>query len=176
MDNQQQINNITRNLGRLLIDNGIKFIQSAFHLSPVVYSAQEIRNFLNQYNFPSISLSDEKYYIIDWNDWLNIIETDWIGEHQYMSDKFDCDNFAINFSSYASYVFDINSAGTCYGQVFDKNTNNFLAGHAFNLIIALKDGKLTPILYEPMTRNWCVWQKGSILGNWRYEINWILLF
>jgi hypothetical protein len=403
MDNQKQISDTSRKLGRLLIDYGIKFIQSAFHLSPVIYTASDVRNFLNQYNFPSISLSDEKYYVVDWNDWLNIIETDWIGEHQYMADRFDCmvptelawawglfltdgscslrnknrgsgaswritnsnleylekakeafkweykdwgldfviksypsysagrktnvgerkktiycldvvskrekrkenivvksgkhkgekftnqernilkpkarmefielykqlfydpltgfkivpkpihdvypepkraflegvwagdgrktgyskyitigknnkrlavelgslafalnwnfsinyykneigfrftpnknkplkwncDNFAFNFSSYASYVFDLNSAGVCYGQVFNKDTNKFLGGHAFNLILALKDGKLTPILYEPMTRNWTVWQAGqnNILGNWKYDINWII--
>jgi len=172
------VNQIAKKLGRLLIDNGIKMIKSAFYLKPVIYSASEIKTFLDQFNFPSMSLSDEKYYMVNWNDWKNIIEQDWIAEHQYMADKFDCDDYALNFSGYASYVFDLNSAGACYGTIYNKDTGHFIGGHAFNLILALENGNLIPYLYEPMTRKYTIWVKGqkNILDNWEYRINWILLY
>lgn len=178
MDKQQQVNQIAKQLGRTLIDNGIKILKSAFHLSPVVYSANEIRNFLGQFNFPSISLADEKYYVVSFSDWQNIIEQDWVGEHQYMADKFDCDNFGYAFSSYASYVFDLNTAGVCFGQVYNKDTGAFIAGHAFNLIIALENGNLVAYLYEPMTRKSIKWEKDkkNILGNFEYRINWVIYY
>jgi hypothetical protein len=147
-------------------------------LSPIIYSADEIRSVLGQFSFPTISLSDEKYYLVSWNDWLNIIEQDWVGDHQYMADKFDCDNFGFAFGSYASYVFDLNTAGVCYGTVYTKDTGEFIGGHAFNLIIARESNLLVVYLYEPMTRKYTKWQKGqkNILDNWEYRINWVIFY
>jgi len=176
--NEQQVNQIAKKFGRILIDKGIQILQSAFHLSPVVYPATEIWSFLNQLGFTSISLSDEKYYIVTLNDWINIIEQDWVQEHQYYADIFDCDNFSFAFSSYASYVFDLNTAGVCYGSVHKKDTGEPIGGHAFNLILAFEGGKLGAYLYEPMTHKYVKWEKDkkNILDTWEYRITWVIYY
>jgi hypothetical protein len=179
MDNQLAVNGIAKKLGKILIENGLKILKSAFHISPIIYTRAEIMNFLSANGLPITSLSDEKYYTVDWATWLSLIEVDWTEEKKWYEDYYDCDNHAFTFGSRIPEIFDLNTAGVCYGQIYNKDTGNFIGNHAFNLIIAVQDGKLTPYLFEPMTGKWVLWIKGgkNVLDNWEYRIiNWLILY
>ena len=176
---QKEVTQIARKLGRTLVDSGVKMLKSAFKLTPSVYSKADMQLFLNGLAFPSTSLSDEKYYVVGLEDWKNIIAQDWIGEKKYMVDVFDCDDYGFGFSSYASYVFDLNTAGVAYGAGYNADTGAWVLNHAFNLIITLEDGALVPYLYEPATHEYAKWVKGKNIlphNNWEYRINWVILF
>jgi len=179
MNEQQQINKIQKSFGKSLITLGIKFLNSAFHLSPKIFTRQQISNFLTQLKLTSLSLADENYYIIAWNDWLNLIQYDWTEEHPYYADKFDCDNFSGYFTANNAYVYDLNSDATCFGQIFNKNTGVLVGNHAFNLIIATENNQLVAYLFEPMTGKYVKYStntESNIIDNWRYVINWVFAY
>ncbi len=177
MDKQTQVNNIAKKLGKTLIESGLKILKSAFHLSPKVYTATEIKGFLNQFNFPSISLADQKYYTETWETWKNLIKDDWTEEKQWYEDKYDCDNHAFTFGSRIPEIFDLNTAGVCFGTVYNKNTGALIGGHAFNLIVAIENNQLVAYLFEPLTDQYVKWVNGkNVLGSWEYKINWCLFY
>lgn len=180
-EKQKQVNQIAKKLGRTLIDNGIKILKSAFNFSTENIGRTELLNFLISQGLADknqISLSDEKYYYTDVETIKAIIEQEWISEKQYMSDYFDCDNYAFNFSSYMSYVFDLNTAGVCYGPIYNKDTRALIGYHAFNLIAVSENKQLSLYLYEPMKEKYVRWNKNgdNIIDNWNYKINWVIFY
>lgn len=177
--NEQRVvvSGIAKKFGKSLIESGLTILKGAFHLKPQVYTSSEIRGFLNQFNFPSISLADEKYYTETWETWKNLIKYDWTEEKEWYADKYDCDNHAFSFGSRIPEIFDLNTAGICFGTIYNKDTGKLIGGHAFNLIIALEDEKLTAYLFEPLTDKYVKWTNGdNILGDWKYTINWLILY
>lgn len=175
---QKQVDNISKNLGKLLLTSGLRFVRQAYSLSPQVYTNGQINNILNPYKYPSLSLSDEKYSVIDWPTWRAIIDNDWSKERQYKADIWDCDNYAFLFAARMAEIFELNTAGVCYGEVFDKNTKKKVAGHAFNLVIAKDGDTLKPFLFEPENGKYTEWVKNkeNVIENWIYKINWVIFF
>lgn len=160
------------------IKAGSLALQNSFKLKPTEFPRITLRGFLNDKNIKSISLSDEKYKFIDWETWKKIIEIDWVSEKKYITDVFDCDNFAFSFSARMSSLFRINTAGVVYGIIYNKDTGNKIGGHAYNAIIAYNKNGLELYFYEAQTDKWIKFEKGKdvIIGNWRYVSTWILLY
>ena len=175
---QAKINLIARGLGGKLIQIGSSLFRSGFNLNPKVYSRETIRTFLSNEGIKSLSLSDLKYYVDRWDVWQKFIASDWLNYRKYVTDRFDCDNFAFLFASRAANIVTLNTCGVCYGTINSPKTGQLLGYHAFNLIVALNNGILVPFLYEPMNDGWTVWDKkaNNIIGNWVYKINWIIMF
>jgi len=166
MTKQQKVKRIARQFGVALNRAGINIIKDAFHINPVRISYDEMLTFLqditeNKLNY--ISLADQNYYLIPWEQWKQIIEVDWTDKKKYLKDRFDCDNFAFLFAARMAEIFDINSAGVAHGKVN--------IGHFWNAIV-VKDnmGNLRLYYYEPMKDLYTEFKKGSqpIMGSWSY--------
>ena len=178
MTKQQKVRQIQRKLAKLLIKQGLQFLQGSFKIEKKVFEKEQIKNFLKEKcNIPSMWLCDEKYYLTDWQTWQKIIEFDWLDEKEYINEIRDCDNFAYSFSSRMSNWFGLNSAGRCSGWVYSAKTGKRLGAHAFNLILAYDGKEIVPYLFEPMTDEWTIWKgQRTKLGNWEYQITWITCF
>ena len=176
MNNEKQVNKIARNLGATLSRAGNKMIASAFHLQPKIYTKAQLSPFLLS-KIKSVSLSDQKYHLISWEKWKEIIAVDWTDLLRYIPDTRDCDNFAAIFTSRMSEIFELNTAGICYGYIEWDNANGTVGkgGHAYNLIITEDYGELNLRLYEPMNDLWAMYNDNIQLGKFRYVAsNWVL--
>ncbi len=166
----KQINEIKRILGKTLCQHGESFSRDAFKIKPKVFDSRDVRNFIRKLTGLSaaeIRLADKKYYTVDWQTWLAIIKWDWVNEKKWLSDKWDCDNFANYFSSRVAYLFHLNSCGSVSGNIKDANTDEMIGPHRFNMIVT-NDWEL--YLYEPMIDFYCKIKKGEkgVCGIWRY--------
>lgn len=167
MTKQQKINNLARKMGVALTTAGIKMIKSAFHIDPTMITYEQMKEFLTDITdgkLNYISLADQNYYLIPWEQWKQIIEVDWTDKKKYLKDKFDCDNFAFLFAARMAEIYDINSAGVVHGKVN--------VGHFWNAIVA-KDsmGNLRLYYYEPMKDLYTEFKKGEkvVMGSWTYK-------
>ena len=135
MADQTQVKNITLQLGLLLINNGMKFIQSAFHLNPIKVSSADITQAITKY-LPSVNLThlDDFYALIPISQWKELIAVDWTDTKKWVTDVFDCDNFSNYFSANIACFYEINSAGRVYGK-FYRGTQTFVGYHYWNIII-----------------------------------------
>ena len=85
---------------------------------------------------------DLKYFVCSEKDMREIIKFDWTDRKKYVTDFYDCDNYAFNFKAMVARRFGINSVGI----VIDWS-----GGHAYN-IIAFSDGSMK--LFEPQSDRW----------------------
>ena len=88
---------------------------------------------------------DGKYRLTDKDNFLDIIAWDWIDSRKYVSEVFDCENFAIAFKSHVDEFFGLNQVGI----VID-----YKAGHSYNLVV-FPDGKV--MLIEPQADQLFYW-------------------
>ena len=181
-DTQKQLG-LFHKLGHTLLQQGRNFIKNAYKLSPKIFTRTEVLTFLNQETgipINSISLADEKFYVETLDKWGQIIDYDLIDSQEYYSDWRDCDNFALLYTSQASFIYGLNSCPTAFGDIYDAKTGAYLFRHAFNIIITHQDGVLKLKIYEPQTDESMEWVKGkgsiSERLGWRYTCDWILAF
>ena len=176
---EQQINNISKNLGFILLNNGVNFIQKAYiNLRPAIFSYGEIRNAYNNNGFKDIPVSeyDVSYAFLNTETLEPLI---WdvmtlIHKFGYKLEFTDCDNFAHFTTALMSFLYGINTCGTVWGDVYDNQTGKFIAGHYFNVAIT----------YDPVYKKFEMWlcdslnpgfikiQKGNliIMGSWEYRL------
>lgn len=175
MSKEQEVNELGRKLASGLISNGIKAMRMSFHLDPVEYTDVQLKKVLNNAGFTGLSLYDSKYHLIEWYQWRQIIEADWINYYKWLAEFWDCDDFARSFSSHVSEIFHINTAGMTCGQIYDVTSGSLIGGHCFNVLPATGGGETKLYIYEPMYDYYCLYEKGQpiILGDWRYVPTWI---
>jgi len=165
------VNKLSINIGKILIENGLKFIQQGFKIEPKEVGWSEMTNFISNKLGCESGFMDGKFYVIKIDDWKNFIEFDWTKEKKYVAEKFDCDNFAHTFASHISELFDI-TVGTCYGKVYNKNTGKYINLHYWNVIITKEiDNQLHLYFYEPMNGLFSEVLNRSkiVVGNMKYE-------
>ena len=176
MDNEEQrkVNLLSKQLGVTLITNGEMFLKQGFKVEPkIIKTKNELAAWLSENVFKGQSLWDEKFYVESLDFYLSLIEIWWGDKKQYITDRYDCDNYARHFQSALSLYFGLNSAGTASGSVYDEN-GKFLARHAFNIILVSDNGVLKPYLFEGMRNIMTQWNGPKTkLGPWLYEIDWI---
>lgn len=157
MENEQKVNQLARKIGTTLIDSGMKFIQSSFHLEPIKKTSGDISALFKKY-LPGIPINhlDNNYYTVPISQWKQMIEVDWTETKKWVEDKFDCDNFANYFSANMAMFYEINSVGRVYGKYY-KGTQQFVDYHYWNVIITSDNevyffepisGKLSEVKYE----------------------------
>jgi hypothetical protein len=176
-ETQAKVNEIARKLGFLLLDSGIRTLQSAFKgLKVTEFSSGNIKTFtLNAgLNIP-INQFDYKCYTTDWDSWQLLIDTVILDKALYLAEKRDCDNFAFLFTSLAGFLTGLNTCGAALGKVYNKDTGAIIGWHYFNVIVA-SDGQL--YCFDTLNYGFCQIKKGQpiIIGSWLYEIRNITFF
>ena len=106
-----------------------------------------------------IKALDTKFWTCNEADWKKIIAYDWTDEKKYVTEQYDCDNFAFNFKARVARKFGVNSVGL----VID-----YSGGHAYNLIV-FSDG--TWKIFEPQSDRWPTLGKGQ----YKFEDGFILI-
>jgi len=170
-------NNIYQYFGVNLINQGVQFLRKSFNANAESKGAGFIRESLNNVGlFSVVDTEMDLYYLFtDWNVWQTILGmvNQVLGKIPYVSDYFDCDNYAYFTSSLCPLIFGI----TC-GEAFGKFTNSTSGQefmHHWNLIID-KQGNV--YIYDGMSGNSCQVVKGQPIkmGMGVYEIQNIKFF
>lgn len=94
-------------------------------------SVSELRKDIHYYPL------DKYYWVTSEEDFMKVAKKDKTNMIEYVSEKFDCENFAMLFSARMSYKYHLNSVGI----VIDYSSQ-----HAYNIIV-FRDGSVK--LYEP---------------------------
>ena len=102
---------------------------------------------------------DSKYWACSKKEFQDWITWDWTNKKKYISEQYDCDNFAFNFKARVARKFGVNSVGL----VID-----YSGGHAYNLIV-FSDG--TWKIFEPQNDRWPTIRTGQ----YKFEDGFILI-
>jgi hypothetical protein len=175
----QNANSIARTLGKSLLEAGYKMLASSYNINSQQVYFNDFSALLQQ-KLPNVEqgLMDNNYYLIPFSVWKDIIASDWLSQtKQYVTDKYDCDNFAYTFAAHVSELFDI-SVATCYGEVFNKDTKVSLGLHYWNVIPTKEiDGSLHIYFYEPQNNMYCeITGKTDITLNMIYKPIKVIVF
>ena len=85
---------------------------------------------------------DAKYWACSKQEFQDWIIWDWTNKKKYITDAYDCENFAFSFKARCDRRIGIN----CVGLVID-----YSGGHAYNVVV-FPDSPAE--LYEPQNDNW----------------------
>ena len=96
---------------------------------------EEFSDFLKKLGYSNVELSDHKYYLTDWNTWKIIIDDSFVKEFEYVSDRFDCDNFADYFNSSVAAIYGLNTSGRFSVELLEPDTGNHIGWHRSSLVI-----------------------------------------
>ena len=167
-----------KNMDLSLLEIAVKGIQSLYQdLNPRIFSYNRIKETFVSAGLPDILTSemDTNYAFLDVSTIDDLL---WdamflINKFKYRTDVTDCDNFAFFTSSLMSFLYGINTVGTCWGNIYNDSTGNLIAAHYFNVLIT----------HDPVFNRFDLWIADSmnpglvkievgkpiVLGNWRYE-------
>ena len=179
MEQQAKVNELARRIGSLLLDIGIRFLQSSFqNLQVTEFTALQVKDFVTKagLNIP-VNQFDWKYYTTSFENWQLLIDSVVLDKALYISERFDCDNYSFLFSSLSSIIMRLNTCGVAYGIVYNKNTGALIGYHYFNIIL-VSDGSLYLIDTLNSYPDSVKIEKGKsiVLGNWRYDVRSITFF
>jgi hypothetical protein len=85
---------------------------------------------------------DKNYYTTGYETFKKIIEWDWTDTRKYITDVFDCDDFATYFKARMAIEFNINAIAI----VLD-----YSSAHAYNIVILKDCSGVKWYIYEPQT-------------------------
>jgi hypothetical protein len=172
-----EVNTIAQKISGILIQNGINMYKSVTKdLIPTVYNTQQINTIiLNILPNITVNQKDYNYYTTTWKDWNDLLDSTLLNLLQWISEKQDCDNHAILFSSLSIILLGMNSCGYAFGSIYNKDTGKFIDNHYFDIVVT-SDKELYCV--ESQTYKWVKIEKGKdiVIGTWRYTINNVTLF
>lgn len=113
----------------------IQKYEMVFDSSKVRTAFQKVLN-----NNISILLLDSKYWAASQEAWDLILQYNGVDTQKYVSDRYDCDDFAFSFKGAVSRKFAVNGVGL----VID-----FSGHHAYNCVLVHKDNDLSVEFIEP---------------------------
>jgi len=175
-DKRKQLN-LYKNLGAILISKGEWFLAKAHNVKYTqTISSATLKNFLVGLGLTNIYTADNKYRLADWKVWQSIIKYDWTDKRKYLSDFFDCDDYANAFKSRMSEIYKLNSVALARSTIlYDRNTKKKVGVHRHNIIVATSNGILQAYAFEAQTDEWQLIQKGRPIemGNWQYQIKYL---
>jgi len=105
---------------------------------------------------------DRRYRILDGTGWGSALTYTGVDKRRYISEFFDCDNFAIALAAICAMKFQINSVGI----VFD-----FSGGHAYAILpVRQEDGSIEIVILEPQNDQYIVSLGGMYQGKFGIAI------
>ena len=111
--------------------------------------------------------------IIDWEVMRDIIAFSWVDREKYLSDNFDCDDYANAFKSHLAEVYKVNSVALSKGVKVYIPSKDKEAYHRCNLILATVEGVLKAFVFEAQNDGYQELQKDVPIkiGDWDYKMN-----
>jgi len=162
-----------RFLGQQLGIKSCQFLEGAFNIKPVVRSKSElVQTVKDKAGIPAYS-ADKEHYFTDWETWKQLLEYDWTDKKKYLTDRYDCDNFAGSFCARMAEIYGLNTAGRLYCDVYDKDTGVKINPHVAVLIID-KDKRV--FLMESQTDNLIEITDPTqrfVIGRWQYVLRYV---
>jgi len=166
MTKEHQINGIARTLGLELRRISTSMIRSSLKLTPQDYLAHQFETLLKaKTSVSNIVLSDGHYKLLPLEQWKQIFGIMQYGKEPYIKDFHDCDNIAFWFSSEVARIFHINSGGVVHGHIYNKDTDRWIAGHFWNIILT-SDFKV--YFYDLMKSDFTEYSSQVIIKDWKY--------
>lgn len=109
---------------------------------------------------------DGKYRVPHTDDLNDFIKNTKIDENNYLSNFYDCENFAFHFHSILALNYHINSCGIVI---------SYESAHAFNVLVSHQGGKdnLQVNIFEPQSDN--MWLPNKDKNNYKIEDQIILI-
>jgi hypothetical protein len=154
MTDEVKVNAMFKQLGIGLIDNGVQFLRRSFKTNTESKSFGFIRDRLNYVGLVAVVETDMdlRYKLADWSAWQEILAmvNTILKKIPYVTDFFDCDNYAFFTSSFVPLVFGIN-CGECFGKFINNSTGQEFMHH-WNLIM---DRTGNVYMYDGMSGNSC---------------------
>ena len=141
MDKQLKISAIKRQIGTLLIVAGIKQLQQD-NFTTIDTSNNKVYQALKNIGISlNFSPKDIKYRYTSWENWEKIIGViNGIVKHfPWIADVFDCDNRADLASALNSVIYNLNTCGKVYCEVFDAESGKSRYLHWANMIVDTDD-------------------------------------
>jgi len=166
-----------KTLGVKLIENGIRFLQRAFHLIPKKITQSYIKSFLAGLGMPlsKIWWADRDYFYTDIETMREIIYYDWTDKGKYVPEMHDCDGFALHFKSHLEEIYGITAVALARGiKIEDINTGKPKGYHRANVFLASENNVMKLWFLEPQTDH-CVevkdYNKFVSLTGWKNYLN-----
>jgi len=161
-----------RSLGANLISQGKMFLNKATLVNKIIFDSRIITTAVLDKTEVSPVLYDQKYHTTDIETWKTIIENDWTNKKKWITDSFDCDNFAGAFCAYCADIYGLNSAGRFTVELVNPVTNSHIGYHRAVIIV---DSNLNCYLLESQTDKMIMIERGKdlVIDNWKYKVNYI---
>lgn len=143
-----------KNLAVTLHNRALWFFKNAFGVKPKSTTQSYLRAFLAGKNVPlnKIMWADSKYQYVDLDTMKSIIKYDWTDEKKYVSEVFDCDDFAFTFKAHLHERFHLNNVGMARSiKITDADTGEDKGYHRANVFFAEDNGELKLYFFEPQT-------------------------
>lgn len=159
-------------LGSQLIAKGKWFLNQATKVNKTIFVLATVRTAIQHTTGIVPALYDEKYHTTDIETWKTIIENDWVNKKKWITDTFDCDNFANAFCAYCADIYGLNTAGRFSVELLNAKTGQHIGYHRAVIII---DDKLNCYLLESQDDRMVKIEKGylPVIGNWQYKVHFV---
>ena len=166
-----------KKLGSQLIERGQWFLKTAFNVKVVrTISSSQIRTFFKGLGYDKLQFADRLYSIIDWKTMKDIIKYSWVNRKKYVSEKFDCDDYALAFKGHVSEIYNINSVALAKHIKVTTSSGKEI-WHRACVVLAVEDNILKAFLLETQNDKFIeiTDSKLLMLGKWRYSLDTIEL-
>ena len=156
-------------MGSQLIEKGKWFLWRATPVKKTRYTASQLLTAVRRatgLEVGKVYSADSYHDTTNIETWKTLIEDDWIDRKEYISEIFDCDNYAGSFTAHMAEIYLLNSAGQVTVELRDAVTDKHIGYHRCVLIV---DDKLDCYVLESQDDR-IIKMTGDrfIIGNWRY--------
>lgn len=129
---------------KLILNKVLAFLQIKFLYSPTLKSSEWVESVLATIPGYGVGIKsrlvlDNQYWVCSRKIFRQIVDLDWTDRLPYLTNRFDCENFAFTFMSSVNLIFGMNNVGVVV---------DWSSGHAYNIVL-FDDG--TWSLFEPQT-------------------------
>lgn len=169
------MNKITmfKKLGTELGKSSVYFLKRAFSIKPTTLGGSRLIEIVKDKTGIPTFTADRIHYFTDWETWRQLILYDWTDKKKYLVDKYDCDNFSSSFCSRMAEIYDLNTAGRLYCNVYDKDTGKKVAAHVAVLIVDKDNRVFLMESQNDKTMEITNQNQRLVLGQWRYRLNYV---
>lgn len=160
-----------KTFGSKLCRIGHSFLRDAMNVKKTEVKAQQMRDFIKDKTDIDPTLYDMSFKVTDIKTIKDIIEHDWTDEKEYVSEYYDCDNFANTFAARLAEIYGLNTAGRYSVEIRKPDTEERIGFHRANIVVTMEKDGLKAWLYEPMKDGLVEIQKGElpVIGDWQYK-------